>query len=221
MRIKKSLLGLIVVCCFACTSNKKSENLNKQDVFLDSVKGCDKLDYESFYKYMELMDSLSLRADTIRKDVFFGLDFGASSKEVAQQLFANVEKGILDYDTENWFLKYRYKNSNLKFIIECDYEADRLYRISIGAVATEEADALSKYDLKMALNEYFKSELKNAKRLQREGHEYNNAISYKENIQYQLDDRAFHIEDLTLTDELITKQIDTSQAIADMVFGSE
>lgn len=212
---------LVVVCCFACTNNKKNDNLNKQETFLDSLKESDNLGYDAYYKYMELMDSLSLRADTIRKDVFLGLDFGASAKEVTQQLFANVEKGMLDYDTENWFLKYRYKNSDLKFIVECDYEADQLYRISIEAIPViEEGGNLSKYDLKMALNEYFKNELKNAKRLQREGHEYNNAISYRENIQYQLDDQMFHIEDLTLTDELISRKIDTSQAIADMVFGS-
>lgn len=220
--MKKIVFMWFVICCFACTNSKKSESLNKQDVFLDSVNGCEKLDYESFYQYMELMDSLSLRADTIRKDVFLDLDFGSSAKEVTRQLFANVEKGILNYDTENWFLKYRYKNSDLKFIIEFDYEANQLYRISIEAVPTfGKDDNLSKYDLKMALNEYFKSELKNAKRLQCEGHEYNNAISYKENIQYQLDDQAFHIEDLTLIDELVSSKIDTSQAIADMVFGAD
>ncbi len=166
------------------------------------------------------MDSIALHGDTIRKGVFLDLEFGTSSKEVVEKLLANIGKGELDYDTENWFFKYRYKNSDLKLIIECDYVEDQLYKISIEATPILGNDNISNYDLKMALNEYFKQELKNAKRLKIEGHNYNNALSYKKNIQYHLNDRNFYIEDLTLTDELISKQIDTSQAISDMVFGT-
>lgn len=150
MRMRILCLFLILMCIASCTTNKKEGNISD---------GNDFIDVNELGAYQNYNDSLASLKEPSNNKVFLNIRFGESKENVTDKLFAAVEKKLLEYDAENWYLIHTYKDCKFKFAIDCSYYNDSLYEIafkgeSLGAVKS------SVYDIKMALLDCFKTSKK-------------------------------------------------------------
>ena len=212
MRMRILCLFLILMCIASCTTNKKEGNISDRNEFMD---------VNELGAYQNYNDSLASLEKPSNKKIFLNIHFGESKENVTDKLFAAVEKKLLEYDAENWYLIHTYKDCKFKFAIDCSYYNDSLYEIafkgeSLGAVKS------SVYDIKMALLDCFKTELKGGKKLKCEGRYYHDMLKYDGSIQYNLSGNSFYINDMPLNKRMIDKlDISEAQAITDDIFDSE
>ncbi|WP_373168937.1 hypothetical protein [Bacteroides cellulosilyticus] len=189
----KIIAFLVLACIISCSTNKKERNL---------LGGNDFMDANELGGYQNYNDSLSSLEKTSNKKIFLDIHLGESKKKVTDKLFAAVEKKLLEYDTENWYLTHTYKDSKFKFVIDCSYYNDSLYEMAFKGESIKPAES-SVYDIKMALLDCFKTELKGGKKLKSEGRYYHDMLKYDGSIQYNLSGNSFYINDMALNKRLI------------------
>ncbi|WP_041579389.1 hypothetical protein [Bacteroides helcogenes] len=205
-------LLLIFICITSCNTNKKGEKISDKNSFMN---------IDEFLTYQHYNDSLACLESTSNKKIFLDIRFGDSKEMVTNKLFVAVENELIKYDTENWYLTHMYKDNTFKFVIDCSYHNDSLYEMFFEGELLIPAK-ISDYDIKMALFDYFKTDLKDAAKLKHDGSDYRNMLKYEGSIKYSLDNATFYIVDMPLEKKMIDNlDISESQAIADFVFGSE
>lgn len=186
------LLGALV-CIISCTTNKKEGNISDRNEFMD---------VNELGAYQNYNDSLASLKEPSNNKVFLNIRFGESKENVTDKLFAAVENKLLEYDAEDWYLTHMYKNCKFKFVIDCSYYNDSLYEIAFKGESLEPAES-SVYDIKMALLDCFKTELKGGEKLKSEGRYYHDMLKYDGSIQYNLSGNSFYINDMALKKRLI------------------
>lgn len=208
----KIIAFLVLACIISCSTNKKERNL---------LGGNDFMDANELGGYQNYNDSLSALEKPSNKKIFLDIHFGEPKKKITDKLFAAVEKKLLEYDTENWYLTHTYKDSKFKFVIDCSYYNDSLYEMAFKGESLEPAES-SIYDIKMALLDCFKTELKGGKKLKSEGRYYHDILKYDGSIQYNLSGNSFYIKDMPLYKRMIDNlDISKAQTITDEIFESE
>lgn len=162
-----------------------------------NTKGSEKeyLSKDEFKNYLHMMDSVSYLGESYSEPVFMGIKMGLQEKSVVDAFFTLERENKITYDGKKFYFVHKFKDVDYR--IEIDYDCganDVLHSLTFEGVNPLAAP----FDIKMALNDYFKNELVGAKRLQAEGNIYKDAVKYVKSLSYCLKGNRFYIVDVKL-----------------------
>lgn len=199
--MKKCLYLLLTIFFVACAGSNKSEK--------------EFLSVDEFNAYQHLMDSISNIGESYTEPVFMGIKMGQPEKTVVDALFALEREKKISYDGKKFYFTHNFED--VVYRIEIDYDClkdtlDGLRFEGVNPLATN-------FEIKMALNDYFKKELVGAKRLQTKGESYKDAVKYNKSLLYSLKENRLSIIDVKLFNRLLNAPDDSG--IEDLVFDFE
>lgn len=178
--MKKYLYVFLMAFCVACTSSNNSE---KEYLSVDDLNA-----------YQHLMDSISNIGESYTEPVFMGIKMGQPEKTVVDALFTLEREKKISYDGKKFYFVHNFKGVDYR--IEIDYDCgthDALHALTFKGVNPLAAP----FEIKMALNDYFKDELLGAKRSADED-SYKDAVKYEKSLLRYLRGKRFSFLDIKL-----------------------
>ena len=178
--MKKYLYVFLMAFCVACTSSNNSE---KEYLSVDDLNA-----------YQHLMDSISNIGESYTEPVFMGIKMGQPEKTVVDALFTLEREKKISYDGKKFYFVHNFKGVDYR--IEIDYDCgthDALHALTFKGVNPLAAP----FEIKMALNDYFKDELLGAKRSADED-SYKYAVKYEKSLLRYLRGKRFSFLDIKL-----------------------
>ena len=178
--MKKYLYVFLMAFCVACTSSNNSE---KEYLSVDDLNA-----------YQHLMDSISNIGESYTEPVFMGIKMGQPEKTVVDALFTLEREKKISYDGKKFYFVHNFKGVDYR--IEIDYDCgthDALHALTFKGVNP----LVAPFEIKMALNDYFKDELLGAKRSADED-SYKDAVKYEKSLLRYLRGKRFSFLDIKL-----------------------
>ena len=199
--MKKYLYVVLMVFCVACTSSNNSE---KEYLSVDELNA-----------YKHLMDSISNIGESYTEPVFMGIKMGQPEKTVVDALFTLEREKKISYDGKKFYFVHNFKGVDYR--IEIDYDCgthDALHALTFKGVNPLAAP----FEIKMALNDYFKDELLGAKRSADED-SYKDAVKYEKSLLRYLRGKRFSFLDIKLFNSYLNTP--NESGIEELVFDFE
>lgn len=199
--MKKYLYVFLMVFCVACTSSNNSE---KEYLSVDELNA-----------YQHLMDSISNIGESYTEPVFMGIKMGQPEKTVVDALFTLEREKKISYDGKKFYFVHNFKGVDYR--IEIDYDCgthDALHALTFKGVNPLAAP----FEIKMALNDYFKDELLGAKRSADED-SYKDAVKYEKSLLRYLRGKRFSFLDIKLFNSYLNTP--NESGIEELVFDFE
>lgn len=199
--MKKYLYVFLMAFCVACTSSNNSE---KEYLSVDELNA-----------YQHLMDSISNIGESYTEPVFMGIKMGQPEKTVVDALFTLEREKKISYDGKKFYFVHNFKGVDYR--IEIDYDCgthDALHSLTFKGVNPLAAP----FEIKMALNDYFKDELLGAKRSADED-SYKDAVKYEKSLLRYLRGKRFLFLDIKLFNSYLNTP--NESGIEELVFDFE
>lgn len=199
--MKKYLYVFLIAFCVACTSSNNSE---KEYLSVDELNA-----------YQHLMDSISNIGEFYTEPVFMGIKMGQPEKTVVDALFTLEREKKISYDGKVFYFVHNFKG--IDYRIEIDYDCgthDALHALTFKGVNPLAAP----FEIKMALNDYFKDELLGAKRSADED-SYKDAVKYEKSLLRYLRGKRFSFLDIKLFNSYLNTP--NESGIEELVFDFE
>ena len=196
--MKKYLYVFLIAFCVACTSSNNSE---KEYLSVDELNA-----------YQHLMDSISNIGEFYTEPVFMGIKMGQPEKTVVDALFTLEREKKISYDGKVFYFVHSFKG--IDYRIEIDYDCDALHALTFKGVNPLAAP----FEIKMALNDYFKDELLGAKRSADED-SYKDAVKYEKSLLRYLRGKRFSFLDIKLFNSYLNTP--NESGIEELVFDFE
>lgn len=199
--MKKYLYVFLMAFCVACTSSNNSE---KEYLSVDELNA-----------YQHLMDSISNIGESYTEPVFMGIKMGQPEKTVVDALFTLEREKKISYDGKKFYFVHNFKGVDYR--IEIDYDCgthDALHALTFKGVNPLAAP----FEIKMALNDYFKDELLGAKRSADED-SYKDAVKYEKSLLRYLRGKRFSFIDIKLFNSYLNTP--NESGIEELVFDFE
>lgn len=199
--MKKYLYVFLMAFCVACTSSNNSE---KEYLSVDELNA-----------YQHLMDSISNIGESYTEPVFMGIKMGQPEKTVVDALFTLEREKKISYDGKKFYFVHNFKGVDYR--IEIDYDCgthDALHALTFKGVNPLAAP----FEIKMALNDYFKDELLGAKRSADED-SYKDAVKYEKSLLRYLRGKRFSFLDIKLFNSYLNTP--NESGIEELVFDFE
>lgn len=153
------------------------------------------LSIDEFKSYQHVMDSVANVSESYLNPVFMGVKMGQTEKSVVDALFALEREKKISYDGKTFYFVHNFKGVDYR--LEIDYDCgtnDALHSLTFKGVNP----LATPFEIKMALNDYFKDKLESAKRLQVEGESYKDAVKYEKSLLCYLRGKRFSFLDVKL-----------------------
>ena len=199
--MKKYLYVFLMAFCVACTSSNNSE---KEYLSVDDLNA-----------YQHLMDSISNIGESYTEPVFMGIKMGQPEKTVVDALFTLEREKKISYDGKKFYFVHNFKGVDYR--IEIDYDCgthDALHALTFKGVNP----LVAPFEIKMALNDYFKDELLGAKRSADED-SYKDAVKYEKSLLRYLRGKRFSFLDIKLFNSYLNTP--NESGIEELVFDFE
>lgn len=199
--MKKYLYVFLMAFCVACTSSNNSE---KEYLSVDELNA-----------YQHLMDSISNIGEFYTEPVFMGIKMGQPEKTVVDALFTLEREKKISYDGKKFYFVHNFKGVDYR--IEIDYDCgthDALHSLTFKGINPLAAP----FEIKMALNDYFKDELLGAKRSADED-SYKDAVKYEKSLLRYLRGKRFSFLDIKLFNSYLNTP--NESGIEELVFDCE
>ena len=199
--MKKYLYVFLMAFCVACTSSNNSE---KEYLSVDDLNA-----------YQHLMDSISNIGESYTEPVFMGIKMGQPEKTVVDALFTLEREKKISYDGKKFYFVHNFKGVDYR--IEIDYDCgthDALHSLTFKGINPLAAP----FEIKMALNDYFKDELLGAKRSADED-SYKDAVKYEKSLLRYLRGKRFSFLDIKLFNSYLNTP--NESGIEELVFDFE
>lgn len=200
--MKKILYLCLLAAIFTACGNSKSSNEEY-------------LSIDEFKSYQHVMDSVSNVSESYSVPVFMGIKMGQPEKSVVDALFTLEREKKISYDGKVFYFVHNFKG--IDYRIEIDYDCgthDALHALTFKGVNPLAAP----FEIKMALNDYFKDELLGAKRSADED-SYKDAVKYEKSLLRYLRGKRFSFLDIKLFNSYLNTP--NESGIEELVFDFE